>query len=61
MGMAKLVEKREDYRYLLAFGKIDVPFRAREQDFKRKSVLEISNEDNAVARTARLASSAANF
>ena len=61
MGMAKPVEKREDYRCLLAFGKTDAPFRAGEQDFKRKSVLEISNEDNAVARAARLAPSAANF
>ena len=61
MGMAKPVEKREDYRCLLAFGKTDVPFRAGDQDFKRKRVLEISNEDNAVARAARLAPSAANF
>ncbi|GHU51157.1 nitroreductase [Clostridia bacterium] len=61
MGMAKPLKPAPDYRILLAFGKTDVPFRKGESDFKRKPVLEISNEDNAVARAARLAPSAVNF
>jgi nitroreductase len=61
MGRAKPINPAPDYRILLAFGKTDVPLRKGESDFKRKSVLEISNEDNAIARTARLAPSAVNF
>ena len=59
--MGKPAEPSADYRILLAFGKTDAPLRTGENDFKRKAVLEISNEDNAVARAARLAPSAANF
>jgi len=61
MGMGKPAEPGADYRILLAFGKTDVPSRSGEADFKRKPVLEISNEDNAIARAARLAPSAVNF
>ncbi|MDR0852191.1 MAG: nitroreductase [Clostridiales Family XIII bacterium] len=61
MGQGKPVERKPDYRILLAFGKTSVPPRSSENDFKRKAVLETSNEDNAVARAARLAPSAANF
>lgn len=61
MGMGKPTEKGANYRILLAFGKTDVPQRSGEAEFKRKPVLEISNEDNDVARAARLAPSAVNF
>jgi nitroreductase len=61
MGMAGPKESHKDYRILLAFGKTGVPLRASADEFKRKRVSEISNEDNAVARAARLAPSAANF
>ena len=61
MGMGKPIEPGTDYRILLAFGKTDIPLRSGEADFKRKPVLEFSNEDNAVARAARLAPSAVNF
>lgn len=60
-GMAKQKEKVEDYQILLGFGKTDVPLRTSESEFKRKKVADISNEDNAVARAARLAPSAVNF
>jgi nitroreductase len=60
-GMAAPLEKREDYRILLGFGRTDVAPRAGEQDFDRKKITEISNEDNAVARAARLAPSAVNL
>ncbi|MDR1558428.1 MAG: hypothetical protein LBS84_01795 [Clostridiales bacterium] len=61
MGMAKPLEPAADYRILLAFGNTDVPPRAGENEFKRKPVTDISNEDNAVARAARLAPSAVNL
>jgi nitroreductase len=61
MGMASPKASQKDYRILLAFGKTDVPLRTSLDAFKRKRVSEISNEDNAVARAARLAPSAANF
>jgi hypothetical protein len=61
MGMAKPLEPAADYRILLAFGKTNVPARNGEADFKRRSVSDIGNEDNAVARAARLAPSAVNF
>ncbi|GHU71168.1 nitroreductase [Clostridia bacterium] len=61
MGMAKPLKPAPDYRILLAFGKTNVPSRKSESEFKRKAVLEISNEDNAIARAARLAPSAVNF
>ena len=61
MGMGKPTEQGADYRILLAFGKTDVPARKGEDDFKRKPIMEISNEDNPVVRVARLAPSAVNF
>ncbi|MDR1805807.1 MAG: hypothetical protein LBQ80_03430 [Clostridium sp.] len=61
MGMGKPLDKSADYRVLLAFGRSSVPLRKSVGEFKRKAVLEISNEDNAVANTARLAPSAMNF
>jgi nitroreductase len=61
MGMAKPLEPAADYCILLAFGSTTVPARNGEADFKRRSVADISNEDNAVARAARLAPSAVNF
>ncbi|MDR1540431.1 MAG: hypothetical protein LBU32_21015 [Clostridiales bacterium] len=61
MGMAKPLSPAPDYRILLAFGNTDVPPRAGESDFKRKPVLDVSNENNAIACTARLAPSAVNF
>ncbi|MDR0380746.1 MAG: hypothetical protein LBH86_01940 [Oscillospiraceae bacterium] len=60
-GMASPKEAENDYRILLGFGKTDVPLRADESEFKRKKLPDISNEDNAVARAARLAPSAVNF
>jgi nitroreductase len=61
MGRGKPIDPQPDFRILLAFGKTNVPIRSGENDFKRRSVLEISNEAGAVARAARLAPSAANF
>ncbi|MDR2524887.1 MAG: hypothetical protein LBC83_01645 [Oscillospiraceae bacterium] len=61
MGMAKPLEPAPDYRILLAFGKTAAPSRKNESEFKRREVLEISNEDNPVARAARLAPSAINL
>ncbi|MDR1015255.1 MAG: hypothetical protein LBL86_09820 [Coriobacteriales bacterium] len=60
-GMATPLEKSPEYRILLGFGQTSVPPRKGEDDFKRKDVSEISNEDNAVARAARLAPSAVNL
>jgi nitroreductase len=60
-GMAAPLEKDPDYRILLGFGPTDVPLRTGEDDFKRKKLTDMSNEDNAVARAARLAPSAVNF
>jgi nitroreductase len=60
MGMGRPTESSTDYRILLAFGKTDAPLRKDESEFKRKPVLEIGNEDNAIARAARLAPSASN-
>lgn len=61
MGMGKPTEQGADYRILLAFGRTNVPSRSGEADFKRKPISDISNEDNAIARAARLAPSAVNF
>jgi hypothetical protein len=52
--------KADDYCIMMAFGNSDVPFRKGEGDFKRLDVKEISNEDNAAARAARVAPSARN-
>ncbi|MDR2655475.1 MAG: hypothetical protein LBC56_05290 [Oscillospiraceae bacterium] len=60
-GMASPKEAENDYRILLGFGKTDVPLRTGENEFKRKKLADISNEDNAVARAARIAPSAVNF
>jgi nitroreductase len=60
-GTARPATPRKDYRIMLNFGKTDVPRRNGAADFKRKPVLEISNEGNAVAEAARLAPSAVNF
>ncbi|MDR1359279.1 MAG: hypothetical protein LBJ48_08040 [Coriobacteriales bacterium] len=60
-GMATPLGKSPDYRILLGFGRTSMPHRKGEDDFKRKGILEISNEDNAVARAARLAPSAVNL
>ncbi|MDR0406297.1 MAG: nitroreductase, partial [Clostridiales bacterium] len=60
-GMAKPTDPAPDYRILLGFGKTAVPLRTRESVLKRKTVTEISNADNAVARAVRAAPSAVNF
>jgi nitroreductase len=60
-GMMKPVNPEPDYVILLAFGKTTAPARNGESDFTRRSVSEISDEDNAIARAARLAPSAVNF
>ncbi|MDR1358194.1 MAG: hypothetical protein LBJ48_02395 [Coriobacteriales bacterium] len=60
-GMAAPLEKDPEYRILLGFGPTSVPLRTSENDFKRKTITEVSNEDNAVARAARLAPSAVNL
>jgi len=60
-GMASPKEAENDYRILLGFGKTDMPIRASENEFKRKNLSDISNEDNAIARAARIAPSAVNF
>jgi len=52
--------RKDGYCITLAFGNTDVPFRKSEDEFKRLSVSEISNVDNAVARAVRLAPSARN-
>ena len=61
MGMAKPTNPEPDYRILIAFGKTEQPVRNGERDFKRRSVLDVSNADNPIARAARLAPSAVNF
>jgi Nitroreductase len=53
-------KKASDFCVLMSFGNSDVPFRNGEKDFNRLPIMEISNVDNAVARAARLAPSAAN-
>jgi len=60
-GMAKPKQPKENYRILLGFGHTNVPLRNGENDFKRKKITDISNEDNQIARAARLAPSAVNF
>ena len=60
-GMASPKESEKDYRILLGFGKTDAPLRSGESDFKRKKLSDISNEDNSIARAARIAPSAVNF
>ena len=60
LGMAKPIQKSDDYRIMLAFGKSDAPLRAGEGDFSRLPLHEISAEDNPVIRAARLAPSAMN-
>jgi nitroreductase len=60
MGKPKAKDKRDDFCILLAFGKTDVPLRNGASDFQRLPIERISNEDNAIARSARLAPSAQN-
>ncbi|GHU88179.1 nitroreductase [Clostridia bacterium] len=60
-GMAKPLNPAPDYRILLGFGGTSEPLRKGESDFKRKKLSDISNADNAIARTARIAPSAVNF
>ncbi|MDR2672907.1 MAG: hypothetical protein LBC35_06470 [Coriobacteriales bacterium] len=60
-GMATPLEKNPEYRILLGFGQTNVPLRTGEDDFKRKEITEMSNEDNPIAHAARLAPSAVNF
>jgi hypothetical protein len=60
-GMAAPKNPAPDYRILLGFGKTDVPLRSGEDDFKRKKLSEISDTDNGIARSVRLAPSAVNF
>ena len=60
-GMASVKESSPDYRILLGFGKTSVPLRSGESDFKRKKLADMSSEDNAIARAARVAPSAVNF
>lgn len=60
-GMASPKETEIDYRILLGFGKTDIPLRTGEGEFKRKKLSNISDEDNAIARAARIAPSAVNF
>jgi hypothetical protein len=60
-GMGKPTTPNADYRILLGFGNTNAPLRKGESEFKRRPILDISNEDNAIARAARLAPSAANF
>ncbi|MDR2657616.1 MAG: hypothetical protein LBB86_07310 [Oscillospiraceae bacterium] len=60
-GMAKPKEPQSDYRILLGFGKTSVPLRKGEEEFKRSKIANVSNEDNDVARAARLAPSAVNL
>jgi hypothetical protein len=51
---------REDYCAWLAFGRTDETARAGEGDFRRLPIGKISNQDNEVARAARLAPSGLN-
>ncbi|MDR2046737.1 MAG: hypothetical protein LBP79_02365 [Clostridiales bacterium] len=60
-GMARPKEPKPDYRILLGFGNASVPLRSGEAEFKRAGLTDIADEDNAVARAARLAPSAVNF
>ena len=60
-GMAAAKEKTQDFQILLGFGKTDVPLRTSESEFKRKEIADISNDDNAIARAARIAPSAINL
>ena len=60
-GMASPKESSPDFRILLGFGKTSVPLRAGENDFKRKKLAAVSNEDNVITRAARIAPSAVNF
>ncbi|MCL2277281.1 MAG: hypothetical protein FWC21_05225 [Treponema sp.] len=60
-GMASPKKPKPDYRILLGFGKTSAPLRAGENDFKRKKLADISSDDNAIIRAARLAPSAINF
>jgi nitroreductase len=60
-GMAKPKDPDRDYRILLGFGKTSVPLRKSENDFKRKKLSDISDTDNAIARSVRVAPSAVNF
>jgi hypothetical protein len=50
----------DDCYIWIAFGDTKVKFRKGENDFKRLNVKDISNENNAVARAARLAPSSEN-
>jgi hypothetical protein len=58
--MAKPKANTKNFCILLAFGKTTVPARKSAQDFTRLPIGEISNADNEIATTARLAPSAMN-
>jgi hypothetical protein len=60
-GMATPLDKGSDFRILLGFGATELALRSSEDAFKRKKLSEMSNEDNPVARAARLAPSAVNL
>lgn len=60
LGMAKPLKPEDDYCILLAFGRSGEPFRKNETDFNRLPLSEISNEENDIAKAARLAPSAVN-
>jgi len=52
LGMAKPKEDDSDFCIMLAFGKSDIPFRMKEQEFNRLPVSELSAVDNTIARAA---------
>ncbi|MDR0855023.1 MAG: nitroreductase [Christensenellaceae bacterium] len=60
LGMAKPTDVPDDYTVMMAFGYTEIPVRGSESEFNRIALDDISNEDNAVARAARLAPSAVN-
>jgi hypothetical protein len=53
-------EEKNDFAIPLVFGNTSAPLRSSEKDFKRLSINEISDTDNAVAHAARVAPSAMN-
>ncbi|MDR0522946.1 MAG: hypothetical protein LBG62_00765 [Candidatus Methanoplasma sp.] len=59
-GMARPRAPRDGYRVMLEFGRTSEPPRSGEAEFRRRPAGDVSNEDNAVARAARLAPSALN-
>lgn len=60
LGLGVSKEKDNKFAIVMCFGKTEEPMRESEKDFKRLDVLQISNEDNSIARVARLAPSATN-